>query len=126
MDHEWVISHFILDELVRKLDEKFDFPHSEIVEIRESILGAVETVEPAPVPPESCRDPDDLPVPGTAVAARAEVLITVDKDLLAIKACCGIPIIRPGQFWRLIDPNSRAPAATTPSAEPDTQQDEKP
>jgi uncharacterized protein len=126
MDHEWVISHFILDELVRKLDEKFDFPHSEIVEIRESILGAAETVEPVPVPLESCRDPNDLPVLGTAVAARAEVLITVDKDLLALNAYCGIPIIRPGQFWRLIDPNNSASGATTPSAERDTEQGEKP
>lgn len=111
MDHDWMISHFIVDELARKLDEKFGFPHTEIAEIRESILGAAEIVAPAAVPPETCRDPNDLPVLGTAAAARAEVLITVDKDLLALKAYTGIPIIRPGEFWRLIERNSPAAAA---------------
>jgi putative PIN family toxin of toxin-antitoxin system len=120
MDHEWVISHYILDELVRKLKEKFGFPDSEIAEIHQSILGAAETVEPAEVHPESCRDPNDLPVLGTAVAGRADVLITVDKDLLDLKAHCGIPIIRPGEFWRRIEPNSSSPGTATASDDQDT------
>jgi putative PIN family toxin of toxin-antitoxin system len=98
MDHECVISDFILNELTRKLKEKFGFQEDEIAEIRVSIATAAEVVQPAEVAPGSCRDPGDLPVLGTAVAGRVEVLITVDK-LLDLKAHCGIAIIRPGEFW---------------------------
>ena len=100
VDHEWVISQFIIDEVARKLKDKFDFPENEIAEIRESITGAAEIVEPAEVSADSCRDPNDLPVLGTAVAGRADVLITGDKDLLDLKEYFGVPIIRPGEFWK--------------------------
>ncbi len=102
MDHEWVISRFILDELTRKLKEKFRFPDDEISEITASIVAAAEVVEPAEVPAESCRDRNELPILGTAVAGRAEVLITVDKNLLALNTYAGISIIRPGEFWKRI------------------------
>ncbi len=109
MDHEWVISQFILDELARKLKEKFGFPENDIAEIRESIASSAEMVVPVEVPPASCRDPKDLPVLGTAVAGRADLLITVDKDLLDLKEHCGIPIIRPGSFWRRVDQANEPP-----------------
>ena len=100
MDHELVISEFILDELARKLREKFGFPQNEITEIRESIVSSAELVVPVEVPPGTCADPDYLSILGTAAAGRAEVLITVDKDLLALEAHDGIPIIKPGEFWK--------------------------
>jgi predicted nucleic acid-binding protein len=37
---------------------------------------------------------------GTAIAGKVEVLITVDKDLLDLGSFAGIPIIRPGEFWK--------------------------
>jgi putative PIN family toxin of toxin-antitoxin system len=114
MDHEWVISQFIIDELARKLKEKFNFPENEIAEIRESIVSSAETVTPIEVAPAACRDPNDSPILGTAVAARADLLITVDKDLLALGAHGGIPIIKPGGFWKRaeqeIEPPSAAPS----------------
>jgi predicted nucleic acid-binding protein len=36
----------------------------------------------------------------TAVAADASVLVTVDKDLLALGEFREIAIIKPGEFWR--------------------------
>jgi putative PIN family toxin of toxin-antitoxin system len=103
MDHELVISQFIVDELARKLREKFGFPENEITEVRDSILAESEIVSPAEIPPTACRDPNDLPILGTAVAGRIDVLITVDKDLLDLRQYAGIPIIRPGQFWSRVD-----------------------
>lgn len=99
MDHDLVISAFILDELARKLREKFGFPDNEVEEVRNNILADSELVTPAEVPPTACRDPNDLPVLGTAIAGRVDVLVTVDKDLLDLEQYSGIPIIRPGQFW---------------------------
>ena len=99
--HEWVTSDFILGELSRKLRDKFKYPEDEIAEIREAIMIAAEFVTPAEIPSDACRDPDDLPVLGTTVAGRAEVLVTGDKDLLTLTTFRGIPIVRPGEFWRL-------------------------
>ena len=101
-DHEWVISNFILDELSRKLRDKFKYPEDEIAEIREAAMISAEFATPAEIPSDACRDPNDLPILGTAAAGRADVIITGDKDLLALQAFRGIPIVRPGEFWKLL------------------------
>ena len=115
MDHELVMSQFIIDELARKLRDNFKFTEDEIAEVRRHLLANCEMVSPVEVPSTACRDPNDLPVLGTAVAGRADVLITVDKDLLDLRAYSGISIIRPGQFWRRVD------AETAPSGPTDDQ-----
>lgn len=102
-DHEWVISNFILEELSRKLRDKFKYPEGEIAEIREAAMIAAEFVTPEEIPGDACRDPNDLPILGTALAGRAEVIITGDKDLLALQTFRGIPVLRPGEFWKLLD-----------------------
>jgi putative PIN family toxin of toxin-antitoxin system len=109
MDHELVISEFILGELARKLREKFAFPENEITEIRESIVSSAEMVVPVEVPLTACRDSTDLPILGTAVAGRVDVLITVDKDLLALGAHDGIQIIKPGEFWKQTEQKNGLP-----------------
>lgn len=101
MQHQLFTSQFILDEVVRKLSEKFDFPASAIQTITHFLGQAAAKVEPAPVPGNLCRDPEDIPVPGTAVAAEAKLLITVDKDLLAVGEYSGVTIVKPGAFWKL-------------------------
>jgi uncharacterized protein len=69
-------------------------------------------VSPVEVPSSACRDPNDLPVLGTAVAGRADVLITVDKDLLDLQDYSSVSIIRPGQFWRQVDTKTEPPGST--------------
>ena len=102
-DHEWVTSNFILEELSRKLRDKFKYPEGEIAEIREAAMIAAEFVTPEEIPGDACREPNDLPILGTALAGRAEVIITGDKDLLALQTFRGIPVLRPGEFWKLLD-----------------------
>ncbi|HET9395111.1 MAG TPA: putative toxin-antitoxin system toxin component, PIN family, partial [Nitrospiraceae bacterium] len=109
MDHEWVISSFILEEVVRKLEQKFGFPENEVAQIRAFIVSAAQIVEPAEIPPDSCRDPNDLPVLGTAVAGGVDVLITVDKDLLEISTYEKISIVKPGEFWKRVEHPVGAP-----------------
>ena len=99
MEHEWIISDFIAGEVRRKLKEKFRFPDAAIAEILDSIVTSAEVVVPADLPPDSCRDPNDLPVLGTAIAGNAAVLITVDKDLLDLKSLRHVTIIRPSEFF---------------------------
>lgn len=96
----FVTSEYILEEVTRKLSERFRFPPM-VAQLRKSILAAAQCVEPADIPIGTCRDPNDLPVLGTAVAAQADVLITVDKDLLELRRFAGFPIVKPGEFWHL-------------------------
>lgn len=120
-DHEWITSDFILSELSRKLRDKFKYPENEIAEIREMTMIAAEFVTPVEIPVDACRDPNDLPILGTAIAGRAEIIITGDKDLLALETFRGIPIVRPGEFWKRLgslweSPNtSSEPSDSSPS-----------
>ncbi len=46
----------------------------------------------------ACRDPFDRPFLELAVAAKADALITGDKDLLALAGRIGMPIVTPAAF----------------------------
>ena len=113
-DHEWVVSRFIVDELCGKLREKFSYPEDDIAAVRQSVIAAAELVEPTEIAAGTCRDANDLPVLGTAVAGRVEVLITVDRDLLDLETFRDIPILKPGEFWRLLESRADATAKAPP------------
>jgi uncharacterized protein len=100
LHHELVISDFILEELRRKLVEKFNFPKRDADQVGAFLRRVSIGVEPADLPPELCRDSTDLPVLGTAVAGTCALLISVDRDLLDMQTVHAIPIIRPGEYWR--------------------------
>ena len=103
LHHELVISGFILEELGRKLVEKFNFPRRDADQVGAFLRRVSIVVEPADLPPDLCRDATDLPVLGTAVAGACALLISVDRDLLDMKKIQAIPIIRPGEYWRRIE-----------------------
>ncbi len=52
-----------------------------------------EIVHPPPLPAPTSRDPDDDAVLALAAAARPDLIITGDKDLLVLGAYAGIPIV---------------------------------
>lgn len=101
MRHQLVTSEYIVNEVTRKLTEKFGFSPDAVTRVKESILTAAECIRSANLPADSCRDPEDIPVLGIAVAGAVDVLITVDKDLLTLQRFMEIPIVRPGEFWKL-------------------------
>jgi uncharacterized protein len=100
LHHDLVISGFILEELSRKLVEKFNYPKSDADQVGAFLRRVIVVVQPADLPIGTCRDPSDLPVLGTAVAGECALLISVDRDLLDMRTIQGIPIIRPGEYWR--------------------------
>lgn len=102
LHHELVISGFILEELGRKLVEKFNFPRRDADQVDAFLRRASIVVDPADLPPDLCRDPSDLPALGTAVAGACALLISVDRDLLDMQTIQAIPIIRPGEYWRRV------------------------
>ena len=100
LHHELVISEFILEELRRKLGEKFNFPKRETDQVAAFLRRVGIVILPADLASELCRDPTDLQVLGTAVAGECALLISVDRDLLDMRSVHEIPIIRPGEYWR--------------------------
>jgi putative PIN family toxin of toxin-antitoxin system len=100
LHHELVTSDFILEELDRKLREKFGFPQRDATQVGAFLRRIGIVVLPAELPSDLCRDPTDIPVLGTAVAGECAFLISVDRDLLDMQVVNNIPIIRPGEYWR--------------------------
>jgi len=96
--HEMFLSEHILAELGRHLEGKLKMPPV-LAEQRLSFLRQVASiVEPSPLPANVCRDRDDMPVLGTALAAEADCLVTGDADLLSLGRFHGIPILTPRAF----------------------------
>ena len=98
--HVLFLSEHILAELHRHLQATLS--HSALLaDQRVSVLREAATVvEPATVAVDACRDRDDLPVLGTALAAKADFLVTGDQDLLVIGKLADCTIVSPRQFWQ--------------------------
>lgn len=60
-------------------------------------------VEPQPLSVPTCRDPDDDHVLACAIAARADLIVTRDLDLLDLKTFQNIPILAAADALRSIE-----------------------
>ncbi|HSF19225.1 MAG TPA: putative toxin-antitoxin system toxin component, PIN family [Vicinamibacteria bacterium] len=96
-EHDAILSDALWDELVEKLRSKFNLVPEEL-----PLLGLyrrhAEWVQPLPLPKPVCRDADDDWVLATALAGRAEMIVTGDPDLQVLAAHQGIRIVSPRQF----------------------------
>lgn len=94
-----VVSEHILGEFSKHAKRKFGADAGDLKRAIEFIHLHAEVVEPAPMPPDACPDKDDLPVLGTAVAAKAAALVTGDAELLKRGSIRGVPIVSPRAFY---------------------------
>ena len=95
-----LLSREILDEYLRVLSyPKFDLSEGEIKElIQEEILPYAEVVKPKRRLRVVQRDPSDNKFVECAVAGKARVIISGDKDLLSLGRYRQIRIQSPAQF----------------------------
>jgi uncharacterized protein len=105
LTHTMVASDFIFKELRLHLVGKFNYPNQEADEAIALLQSQVELVTPTRFDQPICRDPDDDPVIGTAVAGQADCIVTGDKDLLALQQYQGIQIVSPADFSKLEQDN---------------------
>lgn len=101
-EHELITAHVVLNELKRVLKQKIELPAEQIQEIFAFLES--QTVQPRPIslPSIPVRDEDDQWVLASALAAKAEVLVTGDKDLLDVaNQISGLTITDPRGFWNL-------------------------
>ena len=74
-------------------------PTGEVEKIVAFLRTESTIIEPATVTHDSCHDPADLPVLGTAQAAGADYLVTGDKDLLVLQRFGKFEIISPRKLY---------------------------
>ena len=94
-----VLSHYILDEMVRVLPrlKRIQMTPAEILDLADGLMFLAELVEPENTTQTDLRDPADQPVLATLISAKADYLLTGDKDLLALAN--RFPILTPTEFW---------------------------
>jgi len=101
-DHELITADGVLSELKRVLKHKIELPGGQIQEILAFLES--QTVQPKPISPPSIpvRDEDDRWILASALAAKADVFVTGDKDLLGVaNEVSGLTITDPRGFWNL-------------------------
>ncbi len=97
--HKFIISAHLLKELRQVLQRKFRVPASLTVEFinllqQDSILS-----KPANLPDVNIKDKDDLIILASALKANADLLVTGDKELLALGKIGNLDIVSPRSFW---------------------------
>jgi uncharacterized protein len=64
------------------------------------LRALAEVLTPPPLAEPVCRDPDDDAVLALALAARADLIVSGDRDLLDLKRFQNIPIVTPAEALR--------------------------
>jgi len=98
-EHQLVIGETILSELRRVLRQKIRVPAETVEEMDAFLRGQAITPATAPVMSITLLDKSDLAVLAEAIGGGADVLVTGDRDLLAIAAEAPIAILTPRGFW---------------------------
>lgn len=62
-----------------------------------------EVIEPPRLPQPVCRDPDDDEVLALAIAAKVELIVSGDNDLLSLGTFEGVPIVAPAEAVSFIE-----------------------
>lgn len=98
-EHELLIGESVLLELGQVLSRKIGVPPETRAEI-ESLLRS-QTVVPCPRDHLALglRDADDEWVVASAVAGRADALVTGDADIVAAKHVLPVAVYSPREFW---------------------------
>lgn len=102
-DHQLMTGEFVLQELERVLSTKLNVPDDKVLEILQFLNKY--HVEPIPEKPSEIkvRDENDRWVLESALKAKADILVTGDKDLLVLsKKITRIKIISPRGFWEIL------------------------
>ncbi|MEZ5457935.1 MAG: putative toxin-antitoxin system toxin component, PIN family [Steroidobacteraceae bacterium] len=98
-EHELIVGETVLAELKRVLRERIRVPVHVVAEV-DNLLRQEATVIPKVEPLRMrIRDKSDLAVLSEAVAGRAEVLVTGDKDLLELPIAAPVQVMTPRTFW---------------------------
>ena len=101
-EHELILNDVIMSEFERALIRKLKLPKEQIAAAKavfDAVSLGAKPAKPSKVP---VRDPADRWVLASAIAGRAEVLVTGDDDLLSLTSKTPLLILSPRAFWELL------------------------
>ena len=101
-EHELIIGEAVLTETRRVLTTKFGVPTATVDEVDALLRQQSRVVTDAPRVGMRLRDADDVLILSEAVAGGAEVLVTGDRDLLAVAGKAPLAIVTPRGFWEMV------------------------
>lgn len=101
-EHTLVIGEVVLQELRRALRLRIKLPPRMVKEIEEFLREHEVVAKPSRASDVPIRDPDDQWVLASAIHAKADVLVTGDRDLLDVAGKADIKIVSPRGFWELL------------------------
>ncbi len=101
-EHRLIVGEVVLEEVQRVLTQKIRLPEPLVAEIVTFLEGQTIQAKPKATPSIRVRDESDLLILASALAAKADVVITGDKDLLDVSDQVeGVLITDPRGFWNL-------------------------
>ena len=90
-----IVSSEILSELAEKLSSKFSWSEAEVALYFNTLREISEIITPTKRVNVVSADPDDNKILEVALEGRAELIVTIDQDLLQLKNYSGIGIVHP-------------------------------
>ena len=102
-DHQLITGEIVLNELERVLSDKLNVPQNKVS--KTILFLRKHQIVPIPDKPSEVkvRDEDDRWVLESALRAKADILVTGDKDLLVVaNNVPQLKIISPRGFWKLL------------------------
>ena len=101
-DHELITGEVVIAELRRVLRERIKLPARVIAGVEQLLRDQIVVPKPADPYPLPIRDSDDRWVLASAVAGKADVLVTGDSDLLEVASQAPLSIVNPRDFWKMV------------------------
>lgn len=102
LEHQVVIGETVLVELRQVCQQKLRVPVPLIDELLAFLRLHTRVVKATDAPKLDIRDPKDRAIVAEALAAQADVLVTGDRELLAMTAPLQLRIVAPRGFWEIL------------------------
>ena len=101
-EHRPLVGEVVLGELRRVLRDRLHVPAAHVARLERDLRAEIVVPKPGSLSDMPIRDPDDRWILASAVAARADVLVTGDQDLLVVAKQAPSPILSPRAAWDLL------------------------
>ena len=97
--HDLVVSDHLIREVRRILKDKFGAPRELIADVIWLLHQDTFISEAHPLGDIPLSDPADIAIVSSALNGEADVLVTGDKEMLALRRVGPLEILSPRQFW---------------------------
>ena len=98
-DHELLTCKPVLRELERVLTQKLRLPETVVAGFLALVKAEGTVVESRKNPSIPIKDADDISILACAIAGKADVFVTGDKELLDLRKIEGLAVVSPRELW---------------------------